>query len=47
MRPVNLYVTSRAVGVLRVLIMLRASRLNGADVVRNAVACQTELGYRR
>ena len=43
MRPVNLDVTGRAVGVLRVLIMLRSSRLNGSDVVRHAVAGQTEL----
>ena len=31
------------VRVLRVLVMLRASRLFRADAVRHAVACQTEL----
>jgi hypothetical protein len=39
----NLHVASRAVGVLRVQIMLRTSRLHGSDVVRYAVACQTKL----
>ena len=39
----NLYVASRAVGVLCVLIMLGPSRLNGSHVVRYAVACQTKL----
>ena len=43
MRPVDLHVTSRAVVVLRVQIMLRTSRLKGSDVMRNAVARQTEL----
>ena len=39
----NLYVTGRAVGVLRVLVMLRSGRLNRSDVVRHTVAGQTEL----
>ena len=43
MRPVNLDVTRRAVGVLRVLIVLWSSRLNGSDVMRHAVTGQTEL----
>ena len=43
MRPVNLDVTGRAVGVLRVLIMLWSSRLNGSDVMGHAVTGQTEL----
>ena len=43
MRPVNLDVTGRAVGVLRVLIMLWSSRLNGSDVMSHAVTGQTEL----
>jgi len=43
MRPVNLDVTGRAVGILRVLIMLWSSRLNGSDVMRHAVTGQTEL----
>ena len=43
MRPVNLHVTSRAVVVLSVQIMLRTGRLNGSDVMRYAVARQTEL----
>jgi hypothetical protein len=43
MRPVHLDVTGRAVGVLRVLIMLRPSRLNGSYVMRHTVAGQTEL----
>lgn len=43
MRPVDLHMTSRAVVVLRVQIMLRTSRLNGPHVVRDAVTSQTEL----
>ena len=39
----NLHMTRRAVRVLRVLIMLRAGRLNGAYVMRHAVAGQTKL----
>lgn len=42
-RSVNLYVTGSAVGVLRVLIMLRSGWLNRSDVMRHAVAGQTEL----
>lgn len=42
----NLYVTSRAVGVLRILIMLRPARLNRAHVVRHAVTGQTKLADR-
>ena len=45
MRPVNLYVTSRAVTVLRVLVMLRTSGLESSDVVCHAMACQAELVY--
>jgi len=41
----NLEVTVGAVGVLRVEVMLRASRLNCAHVMRHAVACQTKLGH--
>ena len=43
MRPVNLHVTSRAVGILRVLIMLRTCRLNRSHVMRDAMASQTQL----
>ena len=43
MRPVNLYVTRRAVRVLRILIVLRTGRLDGAHVVRHAVASQAKL----
>ena len=43
MRPVNLDVTGRAVGVLGVLIVLWSSRLNGSDVMRHAVTRQAEL----
>lgn len=39
----NLYVASGAVCILRVLIMLRASRLDGANVMGHAMACQTQL----
>jgi len=42
-RAVNLHVTSRAVRVLRVLVVLRSGRLNSSNVVRHAVAGQTEL----
>ena len=45
MRPVDLDVTGRAVRILRVLIMLWSSRLNGSDVMRHAVTRQTELIY--
>src|SRR5436190_17676237 len=34
---------SRAVGILRVVIMLRTSRLNGTDIMRYAVAFQAKL----
>jgi hypothetical protein len=40
---VDLYVTSRAVGVLSVLIVLRAGWLNRADVVGHAMAGKTKL----
>jgi hypothetical protein len=40
---VNLYVASRAVGILRVLIVLWPSRFYGADIMRYAVAGQTKL----
>ena len=43
MRPMNLDVTSRAVGILGVLVMLRPSRLNGPDVMRYAMAGKTKL----
>ena len=43
MRPVNLHVTGRAVGILGVQIVLGAGRLQGADIVRDAVTGQTEL----
>lgn len=43
MRPVNLDVTGRAVGILRVLIMLWPSRLNRSDVMRHAMTGQTKL----
>ena len=39
----NLYVTSSAVGILRILIMLRPGRFNGANVMRDTVAGQTKL----
>ena len=39
----DLDMTIRAVRVLRVLVMLRASRFFRADTVRHAMACQTEL----
>ena len=39
----NLDVTGRAVGVLRVLVMLRPGRLNGPDVMRHAMTGQAEL----
>ena len=39
----DLYVTSRAVGVLGVLIVLRAGRLNRSNVVGHAVAGETKL----
>ena len=45
MRPVHLDVTGCAVGILRVLIMLWSSRLNGSYVMRHTVASQTELIY--
>jgi len=40
---VNLRVTSSAVGVLRVLVVLRASRFTRSHVVGHAVASQTQL----
>jgi hypothetical protein len=43
MRPVNLHMTSGAVGVLRVLVMLWSTRFNGSDVMRDAVASETQL----
>ena len=43
MRPVDFDVTGRAISVLRVLVMLRSSRLNGSNVMCDAVACQAEL----
>ena len=39
----NLDVTGRAISILRVLIVRRTSRLNGAHTVVYAVACQTKL----
>jgi hypothetical protein len=45
MRPVNLYVTSGAVGILRVLVMLWARWLNGSDIMRHAMARQAKLVY--
>ena len=41
----NFDVTICAIAVLRVQVMLRAGRLYCADVVGNAVACQTKLRY--
>ena len=38
MRSVNLHVTSGAVSVLRILVMLRTTRLLGADIMGHAVA---------
>lgn len=42
-RPVNLDVTIRATGILRILIMRWTSGLIGAYAVVNAVARQTQL----
>ena len=39
----NLHVTGSTVGVLRVLVMLWAGRLNGSYVVGQAMASQTQL----
>ena len=39
----NLHVTGRAICILRILIMLRASRLNRPNVMRDAVAGQAQL----
>lgn len=39
----DLHVTIRAIGVLRVQVMLWASRFYRADIVRSAVTCQTKL----
>jgi len=39
----NLHVTGGAIGVLRILIMLRTSRLARADVMRQAVAREAKL----
>jgi hypothetical protein len=41
----NLHVTIGAIGVLRVQIVLRPSGLNGADIMRRAVARETKLRY--
>ena len=43
MRPVNLHVTGRTICILRVLIMLRTRRFNRSNVMRYAVASQTQL----
>ena len=43
MRSVNLDVTGRAVGVLRVQVVLRACGLVRADAMSSAVAFQAEL----
>lgn len=43
MRPMDLYVTGRAVCVLRILVMLGTSRLNRAYVMRHAVASKAKL----
>jgi len=43
MRPVNLHMTRGTVSVLRILIMLRAGRFDGANVMRDAVARQAKL----
>ena len=45
MRPVNLDVTVCAIAVLRIQIMLWPGRLDCADVVGNAVTCQTKLWH--
>jgi len=42
-RAMNLDVTGRAICVLRVLVVRRASRLNSTDAVVHAVAGQTQL----
>jgi len=39
----NLNVTSRAIRILRILIMLRTARFHGTDIVSNAVTSQTKL----
>ena len=39
----NLHMTGGTVGVLRILIMLRAGRLDGSNVMRDAVARQAKL----
>ena len=39
----NLDVASRAIRILGILVVLRTRRLNGADVMRHAMASQTEL----
>ena len=41
----DLDVTVGAISVLRVQVMLRTGRLNCADVVGNAVTCQTKLRH--
>ncbi|MDQ1639202.1 MAG: hypothetical protein QOF62_2541 [Pyrinomonadaceae bacterium] len=43
MRPVNFHVTGRAICVLRVLVMLWTTRLDGSDVMGHAVAGEAEL----
>jgi len=42
---VNLHVTIRAIGVLRIEVVLWASRLDRTDVMRHAVAGQTKLSH--
>jgi len=39
----NLDVARRAVSVLRILVMLRSRRFNGADIMSYAVTGQTKL----
>lgn len=43
MRTVNFHVTRGAIIVLSVEVVLGASWLNSANVMRHAVTCQTEL----
>src|SRR6185369_15183847 len=45
-RTMNLYVARSTVSILRVLIVLRAGRLHGANIVRDAMAGQAELVHR-
>jgi len=46
-RAVNLHMTGRTVGILRVLVMLWPSRLDRAHVVRNAMTRQAQLVHGR